>query len=308
MITKREITYKSFGRCLEISNGIVAAVVTLDVGPRVIRYSFVDGENVMFEDNDRVFFEKGEAFDRAFGIGSVWYTYGGHRLWTSPEGYPRSYYPENSPVPYTSTERGAIFSPAAQNWTGYQYEIEIEMSEDSSDTAVRMRITNRAAWPVTLAPWGISALTAGGTIVVPMPETNTGVLPNRHISLWSYDRMTDPRFKMLDKYLILRQDPDDDGSPFKFGLGSEHGYAMFFVHGDMFLKRFEAKRNGNYPDGGMSFESYTNNLFIEMESLGELVTLNCGETAEHTETWSLLRAPMPELNDIAIDEFIKKNI
>ena len=305
MITKREIEYDGYGRCLEISNGTVVAVVTLDIGPRIIRYSFKDGENIMFEDRERVFFERGEAFDEAYGEGSTWYIYGGHRLWTSPEGYPRSYYPDNSPVPYTLTERGAIFSPEVQKWNGYKYEIEVEMDEAGTDVKVSMRVTNRAAWPVTLAPWGISVLSAGGTVIVPQPTRNTGVLANRHIALWSYNRMTDKRFRWLDRYMILHQDASAGDVPFKFGLNSEHGYAMFFNHGDLFIKRFEAKKDGNYPDGGMSFETYTNKLFLEVESLGELKTLSSGESAEHIERWSLKKAELPELTDEAIDEFVK---
>ncbi len=48
----------------------------------------------MFEDTGRTFTASGEAFER-FG-GGAWYIYGGHRLWTSPEGYPKSYYPDGS--------------------------------------------------------------------------------------------------------------------------------------------------------------------------------------------------------------------
>ena len=305
MINKKEIQYTGFGRCLEITNGTITALVTLDIGPRIIRYSFTDGENIMFEDKDRVFFEKGEAFDNAYGKDSTWYIYGGHRLWTSPEGYPKSYYPDNSPVPYTLTERGAVFSPEAQVWNQYQYEIELEMADEGTELKVSMRVTNRAAWPVTLAPWGISVLSAGGTVIVPQPTRNTHVLPNRHVALWSYNRMTDKRFTWLDKYMVLRQDATAGDVPFKFGLNSEHGYAMFFNHGDLFIKRFEAKADGNYPDGGMSFETYTNKLFIEVESLGELATLATGEMAEHVELWSLRKAELPELTDEAIDEFIR---
>ena len=305
MITKREIQYDGCGRCLEISNGTAVTVITLDIGPRIIRYSFADGENIMFEDKDRVFSAGGEVFDAAYGKGSTWYIYGGHRLWTSPEGYPRSYYPDNAPVPYTLTENGAIFSPEVQKWNQYQYEIEVEMAEKGTDVKVFMRVTNRAPWSVTLAPWGISVLSAGGTVVVPQPTRDTFVMPNRTVTLWSYNRMTDKRFTWLDKYMILRQDSTAGDIPFKFGINSEHGYAMFFNHGDLFIKRFEAKPDGNYPDGGMSFETYTNKLFLEVESLGELKTLAEGETAEHVEHWSLMKAQMPELTDAAIDEFVR---
>ena len=304
MIRKREIEYEGYGRCLEITNGKIVVVVTLDIGPRIIRYAFEGGENIMFEDRERVFFERGEAFDNAFGKDSTWYIYGGHRLWTSPEGYPRSYYPDNSPVPYTPTERGAIFLPEVQKWNQYQYEIEVDMAEDTTDVKVTMKVYNRVPWPVTLAPWGISVLSAGGTLIVPQPTRNAGVLANRQVALWSYNRMTDKRFSWLDRYMILRQDAAAGDVPFKFGINSEHGYAMFFNHGDLFIKRFDIK-DGTYPDGGMSFETYTNKLFLEMESLGLLTEIAPGKCAEHTEYWTLKKADLPELSDEAIDEFVK---
>ena len=49
MFKAKEIEYKNFGRCLEMSNEIIRIVVTLDFGPRVICYSFIDGENIFLK-------------------------------------------------------------------------------------------------------------------------------------------------------------------------------------------------------------------------------------------------------------------
>ena len=35
--------------CIRLSNGIVEVLVTRSVGPRIIRYGFVGGENVLCE-------------------------------------------------------------------------------------------------------------------------------------------------------------------------------------------------------------------------------------------------------------------
>ena len=43
----------NFGKCLEISNGEINAIITIDFGPRIIRYGFVDGENMLYEDINR---------------------------------------------------------------------------------------------------------------------------------------------------------------------------------------------------------------------------------------------------------------
>ena len=57
-VTYREMTYKTFGRVLAIENGVIELYVTLDVGPRIIRYSTVGGANVMHEDIDAKIVEK----------------------------------------------------------------------------------------------------------------------------------------------------------------------------------------------------------------------------------------------------------
>lgn len=306
MITKREVTYASFGKCLEISNGTVKLIVTLDVGPRIINFSFVDGENVMFEDNERIFFRNGKEFEENFGD-DTWYTYGGHRLWVSPEGYPRSYYPDNAPVAYSLTETGAVFTPPEQKWNQQVHSIEISMQETAPKVSVTHRITNTAAWDVTLAPWAITVLAAGGVEIIPQPTRDTGLLANRWLALWPYAKMNDPRVTWGDRYITLRQEQETEAS-FKLGLSSQHGYALYFIHGDLFVKQFEPVLGGTYPDGGMSFESYTNSLFLEMESLGELQILTPAETAEHTEHWSLYKEAAPELSEECIGRVVEKYV
>lgn len=297
--------YKNYGKCLKISNNIVKLIVTVDVGPRIINYSFLDGENIMFEDVERNFAESGEAFQR-FG-GGTWYIYGGHRLWTSPEGYPKSYYPDNDPVPYTILEDGAVFSPAEQKWNQYKMEIEVHLAEDSSQVSLIHRITNCAAWSVTLAPWCLTVLAPGGYEIVAQPTVDTGLLGNRLLALWPYTKLTDPRVTWGDRYIALRQDSTNTDK-FKFGINSEHGVSMYFRSGDLFIKRFSPVENGNYPDGGMSFETFTNNLFLEMETLGEISEIAPGATVEHKENWALYKEAEPEFDENKIDELVKKYV
>ncbi|MDP4180992.1 MAG: hypothetical protein Q8942_07860, partial [Bacillota bacterium] len=51
-VTVNEIKYSNFGKCIEVSNGEVSLVVTVDFGPRIIRYGFVDGKNELCENSD----------------------------------------------------------------------------------------------------------------------------------------------------------------------------------------------------------------------------------------------------------------
>ena len=98
-VTKEIInSYENYGRCVKISNGTVEAYVTIDVGPRVIRYAFVGGENVLFNDIARRSKRMGPDYDNYYYKGAAWYLYGGHRLWITPESAPETYYPDNEEV------------------------------------------------------------------------------------------------------------------------------------------------------------------------------------------------------------------
>ena len=306
MITQKVTEYKNFGKCLEISNGIVKVLVTLDIGPRIISFSYVDGKNIMFEDIDRKFVLSHDNMKENFGD-DKWYVYGGHRLWTSPETKPRTFYPDNVPVSYKETKSGAIFTPPEQKWNQYSFEIEIEMEEGAPGVRVHHRITNKSPWEISFAPWGVTVLSPGGTEIVPQPSRQTQPLSNRRIALWPYAKMNSPLISWGDKYILMRQDPTVPNK-FKFGINCEDGYSMYLNEGLLFIKRFEHKENGAYPDGGMSFETYENQLFIEMESLGEFKSLAPGAVTEHTEHWSLYNDSIPSFEEAEIDKLVEKYI
>lgn len=307
MIEKKEIYYKSFGRCLEITNSIVRLAVTLDFGPRIIRYSFLDGKNIMFEDTKKTFGETNSDMEMVYGTDAMWKIYGGHRLWIAPEDRLRTYYPDNAAITYKLTNTGAVFSPPIQSWTGYGYTFRIDMRDNSSDVIIEHCVTNHGSSNVELSLWPITVLSPGGVEIVPQPTKNTGYAPRTHLTFWDYVKMTDKRLTWLDKYIILKQDSKSVGN-MKFGINSEHGFAMYFNHGNLFVKQFAVNPNGNYPDGGMSFETFTNPLFLEMESLGELKSLSPGETTVHTENWSLYKEEVPELTDCEIEKLKQKYI
>ncbi len=313
MVNIKEIAFGSFGRCVEVSNGIIDFVATLDFGPRIIRFGAVGGANMMLEDSEDTVNQNGnkDLFAEKYGEDKgVWHIYGGHRLWTSPEAMPRSYYPENEPVDYEVIENGVRLMPKEQVWTQNKMQIEITMQDNSNIVDVKHTITNTGAWPVEFAVWALTVLSQGGKEVVPMPQRATGLLRNRNLTLWDYTKMNDKRVYWGDKYITLRQDTSADCA-FKFGIDSEHGWAAYFNHGDMMVKYFEAKPNGNYPDGGMCFETFTDPTFIEMESLSELKKVEPGDSIVHSEQWQLFKDVAEPSNDEAeiqavVDKYIKK--
>jgi hypothetical protein len=61
----------------------------------------------------------------------------------------------------------------------------------------------------------------------------------------------------------------------------------YWLDGVLFTKRFDAQESARYPDFGCNVESYCNDEFIELESLGALTLLAPGQTLIHTELWEV---------------------
>ncbi len=282
------IEYKNFGKCILIENELASVIITVDVGPRIISYKLNGKENILFEDTDRVFYEDSQQLKDFFGD-TTWYIYGGHRLWSSPESYPHSYVPDNSPVPYVVCN-GTINLMPPRTKTGQQHNIIVafdDNDENSSKLTLTHTIENVSKQPVELAPWALTVCSAGGVEIFPQNTADNGLLSNRRNVFWSYSDINDPRFFLGNRYGTLRQVPASEGK-FKIGINNEDGWAAYINNGQIFLKNFTMNISGNYPDYGCNFETFTNGIFLECESLGELQKLLPGQKATITEVWELI--------------------
>ncbi len=298
-VSYSEVRYRNFGRCLKIENAFAEIYVTLDFGPRVIRYALRGGSNIFFEDKGRTIFHDEKAMSDYYGRGASWYIYGGHRIWASPESLPESYYPDNTRVRYTATRSGVIFTPAPQRKNDLAMELELKLEEYGAGVTVKNRITNIAEKPKTFAVWALSVLTPGGLEIIPQNRHDTGLLGNRVMALWPYTDMSDKRVAWGHEYITLRQDKRAQ-TPFKLGTENRRGWAAYACHGVLFVKHFPFLEGAVYPDGGMNFETYTSHAFLEMESLSPLREMAPGETAELTENWDIIDdVKSPKAGDFA---------
>ena len=110
------------------------------------------------------------------------------------------------------------------------------------------------------------------------------------------------------KYVTLHQDTNIC-QPFKLGFGLNDANAYYCLGDDIFHKSYETHHETEiYPDNGCSFETFTNNGFIEVESLSPLKSVKCDETIFLTERWSMHKKPcdVEFNNDESIDECLGK--
>lgn len=283
MVNIEEVKYGDFGNCVRIFNETTEVLVTTDIGPRIIKYALIGSPNVFCEH-----FTK-EATNKETG----WKMYGGHRLWHAPEDTIRTYQPDNEKFEYTEIENGIQITCEKEEATNLQKNLIIIMSDDTTEVAVIHAIANRGLWPVEYSVWALSVMAAGGVEVIPTNQEDTGLLHNRSISLWAYTKMNDPRVFWGEKYITLKQDAKQEGA-FKLGITNNLGWAAYFNNNQAFVKRYAHYKGEQYPDNGVSFETYTNDFMLEIESLSPLVSVNPRELIEHMEIWTItpdIKAP-----------------
>lgn len=309
MVNVKEIAnFKDYGKCVSISNGVIEALVTIDIGPRIIKFGYVDGENFMCSERKALGFQTDKRYTDFFGEGKKWENLGGHRVWLSPESYPETYTPDDLPVDYTVTDNGAIFYQKPQAQIGVAITLEIKMDPDDTNMQVKMNVKNISDTAKEFSIWALSVCAAGGTLIVPMNTNDTGLLPNRVISVWPYTDMSDDRLYWGKKYVTIRQDVNAT-DPIKLGFDLNCGTAYYVLGKDMLCKKYETLHPAaKYPDGGVSFETYTNNVMLEFETLGELKTVKAGEESELVENWFICKTPCDTdfKNDDSIDNLLKK--
>lgn len=303
-------SFENYGRCVKITNGTVSAIVTADLGPRILFYGYEGGENVLHLDLNRDTQWGGKNFDEYYFDGAKSYLYGGHRIWVTPESAPETYYPDNTPVDIEYTDKGAVFTAPAQIKNDIQISLEIEMADEGTDMAVYNRVRNVGKTAKEFAVWTVSVMCKGGVEIIPHNTNDTGYLHNRVLTMWAYTNPNDYRFYNGKKYMTVKQDGTANSS-FKVGYNNRSGTAVYAAKKTVFIKRRAVDHDSlTYPDGGSSFETYTGAGVLELEMLDSVRNVAAGEQSELKEYWSLAQhdcIPDPRSDD-EIDKFYTKYV
>lgn len=299
------IEYRGWKNNLRLFNGDAELVVTLDVGPRVISYRLADGFNV-FKNYDSMMGRAGE---------DEWQIRGGHRFWLAPEDLTRTYYPDNHPVRWEPLgELRARFIPPPETEYGVQKVMELALAPKGTRVEVCLRVTNVGTTPTELAPWGPTVMAPGGVEIIPLPpkrshpqhpknaKSPADYAPNQKLILWPYFDFADTRWTFGSRYIFLRQDVNK--GPTKIGLDHRVGWVAYLNSGVLFVKRFDYREGAVYPDLGTRYQTFSNEDMLEMETLGELVTLRPGESAELVESWELFGGVRPVTTEAEVDQFV----
>jgi hypothetical protein len=189
------------------------------------------------------------------------------------------------------TPTGLVAREPIEPLTNLQKEIEISMEPSGTTVTVSHRITNRSLFALEFAPWALTMMAPGGTAVTGFPPRGKHPLnleATNPLVMWAYTDLADPRWKFTKKYMMLRQDPKNSEAQ-KLGLFNPDTWAAYILNNEVFVKRSSSDPTKTYPDFGCSFETFTNNDFLEMETLGSLTKVLPERTVEQVEHWGLYR-------------------
>jgi hypothetical protein len=294
--------YRGWPNAYFLSNDQIELVVLADVGPRIVRYAFRGCENQLHEFSSQVGLQGGNEFR----------LYGGHRLWVWPE-VERTYFPDNVPVEVVINSTGATFkAPIELQVPGTSLQKEISISLCEQGTAVKLvhSIANRSSTATALAPWTPTVMRPGGRAILPFPPR--AAMDKNHyqsvspLTLWSFTDFTDNRWVLGKDFLQLIQQERPTGRfPEQMsGLFNPAGWGIYVRSGFAFLKRATVIPGARYPDFGCNFELFTNSEFLELETLGPIVTLQPGDATHHTEYWYLFDKVDPITTENSISSSI----
>ena len=254
--------YKNYGNCIVFERAGVKAMITIDIGPRIIYYG-TDNFNFMNEDLERNVSNSGEFFDKEYKPGEKWYLYGGHRVWKSPEDL-YTYTPDNYPVEYTIDDDGFGGNFTCRQSKRFVYTITVKMDENGG---LSVKNTTKSLFSgEKFYTWALSVVCKNGTLHVPLNNKVDDLNPINNLVFWPYDDLKDQRLTLTHDTLTVRQ--TDQPRALKLGVYSKKGVAYYTV-GDKTLKWTveEPNPNGKYSDFGCNFETYTNQHILEVEWL-----------------------------------------
>lgn len=292
-----KMEYKGWRNCYRVSNGEIELVVTVDVGPRVMRFGFVGGQNLFKEFADQLGGTREEKHQLR----------GGDRVWKAPEDPVATWAPDNVPVEITITANGLIARAPVEPLTSLQKEIEVRMAASRAEVTVVHRITNRSLFSLEYSVWALTMMAPGGIAISGFPPRGrhpANLEATNPLVMWAYTNLSDKRWVFTKKYLTLKQDPANSEAQ-KLGMFNSNTWGAYILNGEAFVKQAHANSGEPYPDFGCSFETFTNNEFLEIETLGPLTKVPPGKTSEQVEHWSLHRGVvLTAITDEAIDAVI----
>lgn len=253
--------------------------VLATAGPRIVRLGLAGSPvNILAETPD-------DGWDTPHGRYEL---FGGHRLWFAPEDPDRVAVPDGSGLVVEPDADGIRMTGRAELPTGLVRSMTLHLDADRAALEVCHALQNVGDQTIELAPWSITQLPLGGTVLLPQRAATAGhhVRPNRTLVLWPYTSWEDPRFRPRDGLMTLDALAGPD---LKLGYFNDAGWVGYVRDGTSLVRRFEPLPERPHPDLGCNVEVYVGSRYLELELLGPLGELAPGSMVTLVEQWEVGR-------------------
>ena len=267
-----------YGRATRrIANDALWVEVLATAGPRIIRLGLTGSPRNLLAETPDV------GWETPYGRYEL---FGGHRLWFAPEDPDRVAVPDGNGLVLDQQRDGIRLTGPAERPTGLVRSMTLRLTCGRAGLEICHELRNVSDTSVELAPWAITQLPLGGTVLLPQPAATPGhhVHPNRTLVLWPYSSWEDPRFRPLDGLLTLDAEA---GPSLKLGYFNEAGWVGYVRDGTVLVRRFVPLPGRPHPDLGCNTEVYIGGQFLELELLGPLTRLEPGATVAFSGSWDI---------------------
>lgn len=278
------IDYHGWTGALRLQNATAEVIAVPSIG-RVMSFRFRDGANVLWEDESL----RGK---RGAEDGSTWVNFGGDKTWPAPEaewknytGY-RQWMPppafDGLPVEARSDSGAIVLTSPVDRFYGIRTTRRITLRANEPVLSIETTYERVSGSASKVSIWVITQFRDPIAVYLPIPADSQ--FPDGHF------RFRDgpwPQVTRADRMLKVTRDPSASRK-----LGSDADRMLWVGADAMCLVATPRTAGVEYPDRGASAEVYTNQnpkSYVELETLGPLVTLRPGERITQTNTYTLWR-------------------
>jgi len=274
MIKIAKTAFMGWKNAYRLTLGEAEMVVVAEVGPRILSLSAGGGHNLLYVDAATAGKGQGDA---------DWHIYGGHRIWSSPEGE-AAYAPDNAPCEAKVAGGKLTLETPVNAQTKLRKRLTI--SAEGERFVVESALINASPFVFGGTIWALTCVVPQGTIALPWGSGGTWDV--KRIQWWQgwAGHSSDVRSKQYlpgpDLFQIR-----PTGEEGKIGTHTPEGWLALCRKDATFIKSFAPDMHAAYPDGGCSVEVYTCASFIEMETLGPVMVLAPGQVVAQREVWTV---------------------
>ena len=274
----RVIPYAGWKNCIHITNTVFEAVITADVGPRIIRFARVGGPNMLWLNE----FTAGQTEET-----KTWRAYGGHSF-DAVVGGVDYLPPENTPVPYELGKDNVVFSEVEKN--GIAKTISVRMCRRGG-LEIKETITNRGSEPVKVTVNGNTLLNGGGVAAMPLKEDNIVFCGNVR-----------PEIQCGEELAMIEHNQAEESS-FELGFELDELWCGYFSQGNLFIMTSPKVEGAE----GVNLGVDATNRRFRISSFSPEKELQPGESILHTEVWNIFTGMPAPTNEAEAAAMLKNN-